>query len=98
MTDVLDALTAGARVLVAGAGVTGRSVLTALAPLEVRAELTDDNAAALRTLAEQGVTVIDADVRGRPRRRLRRGRHQSRVAAELAGAGGRRGRRDSGLG
>ena len=61
MTDVLDALTAGARVLVAGAGVTGRSVLAALAPLEVRAELTDDNAAALRTLAEQGVTVIDAD-------------------------------------
>jgi UDP-N-acetylmuramoylalanine--D-glutamate ligase len=61
VTDVLDALKAGDRVLVAGAGVTGRSVLAALAPLEVRAELTDDDAAALRTLAEQGVTVIEAD-------------------------------------
>ena len=62
MTDMLDALSAGARVLVAGAGVTGRSVLAALAALDVRAELTDDNAAALASLAEQGVTVIEADV------------------------------------
>ena len=85
--------------LVAGAGVTGRSVLAALAPLDVRADdLTDDNPAALRTLAEHGGDVVDADSAAAARRRLRPGRHQSRVAAELAGAGGRRGRRHPGLG
>ncbi len=57
---MLGPLTAGARVLVAGAGVTGRSVLAALARLDVRAELTDDNEEALRTLAGQGVAVVSA--------------------------------------
>ena len=59
MPDVLGPLVAGARVLVVGAGVTGRSVLTALAPLAVRAELTDDNSDALRAPAEAGVRVLD---------------------------------------
>lgn len=57
---MLGPLTAGARVLVAGAGVTGRSVLAALARLDVRAELTDDDEEALRTLAGQGVAVVSA--------------------------------------
>lgn len=60
MPDVLGPLRAGARVLVAGAGVTGRSVLAVLAPLDVRAELTDDNAAALRAAADRGVAVLTA--------------------------------------
>ncbi len=59
MTDVLGPLAAGARVLVAGAGVTGHSVLAALVPLDVRADLTDDNAGLLRDLARTGVSVID---------------------------------------
>ena len=50
-------LTPGARVLVAGAGVTGRSVLTALAGLDVNAELTDDRADALQAQADLGVRV-----------------------------------------
>jgi UDP-N-acetylmuramoylalanine--D-glutamate ligase len=48
-------------VLVAGAGVTGRSVLAALAPLGVRVDLTDDNASVLREWAAEGVPVVDAD-------------------------------------
>jgi UDP-N-acetylmuramoylalanine--D-glutamate ligase len=55
---VLGPLVAGARVLVAGAGVTGRSVLTALAPLGLRVELTDDDASALRDPAARGVRVV----------------------------------------
>ncbi len=53
-------LVAGSRVLVAGAGVTGRSVLTALEPLGLRVEITDDDADALRTLAAGGVRVRPA--------------------------------------
>lgn len=56
---LLSLLTPGAPVLVTGAGVTGRAVLAALAPLDVAATLCDDNAEALRTLAEQGTAVID---------------------------------------
>ena len=48
-------LSAGARVLVAGAGVTGRAVLNALAPLGVELTLCDDDPAALRTFP--GVTT-----------------------------------------
>lgn len=54
-------LSPGARVLVAGAGITGRAILTAVTPLGVLADLTDDNAAALQPLAFEGVRVIDAD-------------------------------------
>ncbi|CAN5878581.1 UDP-N-acetylmuramoyl-L-alanine--D-glutamate ligase [soil metagenome] len=60
MTD-LEPLVAGARVLVVGAGVTGRAVLAALTPLGALADLTDDNPMALEPYAYNGVRVIDAD-------------------------------------
>jgi UDP-N-acetylmuramoylalanine--D-glutamate ligase len=50
----------GAAVLVAGARVTGRAILAALAPLGARATLTDDSPSALTTYAQSGVAVIDA--------------------------------------
>ncbi|HVQ50537.1 MAG TPA: UDP-N-acetylmuramoyl-L-alanine--D-glutamate ligase [Mycobacterium sp.] len=50
----------GAAVLVAGARVTGRAILAALAPLGVRATLTDDSPSMLTTYAQSGVAVIDA--------------------------------------
>ncbi|MCB9441342.1 MAG: UDP-N-acetylmuramoyl-L-alanine--D-glutamate ligase [Mycolicibacterium sp.] len=50
----------GARVLVAGAGMTGRSVLAALEPLGVQAVLTDDRVDALTDAAHGGVEVLDA--------------------------------------
>lgn len=49
----------GRRVLVAGAGVTGRAVLAALTPMGVLVTLTDDSPTALTGLAEQGVAVLD---------------------------------------
>lgn len=55
----LAPLTMGAPVLVTGAGITGRAVLAALAPLGVAATLTDDSPSALTALAQQGVAVID---------------------------------------
>jgi UDP-N-acetylmuramoylalanine--D-glutamate ligase len=58
---VLGPLTAGARVLVAGAGVTGRSVLRVLEPLGVRADLTDDRVSVLQSSAFSGLRVIDAE-------------------------------------
>jgi UDP-N-acetylmuramoylalanine--D-glutamate ligase len=57
----LRPLTAGARVLVVGARVTGRAILSALTPLGVLADLTDDNPSALEPFAYDGVRVIDAD-------------------------------------
>ncbi len=53
-------LAAGARVLVAGAGVTGRAVCRALAPLGVDLTLCDDDPAALRGHA--GVTTLSPAV------------------------------------
>jgi len=53
----LDALAPDAAVLVAGAGVTGRSVLAALAPLDVRPTLCDDDAAALQRHADAGIAT-----------------------------------------
>ncbi|MEB3063628.1 UDP-N-acetylmuramoyl-L-alanine--D-glutamate ligase [[Mycobacterium] zoologicum] len=49
---MLGPLSAGARVLVTGAGVTGRAVCSALAPLGVDLSLCDDNAAALGSFTE----------------------------------------------
>ncbi|MDO3639943.1 UDP-N-acetylmuramoyl-L-alanine--D-glutamate ligase [Mycolicibacterium arseniciresistens] len=49
----------GAAVLVTGAGITGRAVLAALAPLQVTATLCDDNASALAPYAGVGTPVID---------------------------------------
>lgn len=57
---MLGPLTAAARVLVAGAGLTGRSVLAALAPLDVRAELTDDDDATLAQRAAEGIATVPA--------------------------------------
>jgi UDP-N-acetylmuramoylalanine--D-glutamate ligase len=56
--DSLQLLTPGAPVLVAGAGITGRAVLAALAPLGVNPTLCDDNADALAALAVEGVAVV----------------------------------------
>ena len=50
----------GAAVLVAGARVTGRALLAALAPLGARTTLTDDSPSALQTYAQNGVAVIDS--------------------------------------
>ncbi|MCH9666994.1 MAG: UDP-N-acetylmuramoyl-L-alanine--D-glutamate ligase [Actinomycetia bacterium] len=55
----MDLIEPGAAVLVAGAGITGRAVLTALAALGVRGTLTDDNLSALTSYAQQGVAVVD---------------------------------------
>ncbi|MDD7815105.1 UDP-N-acetylmuramoyl-L-alanine--D-glutamate ligase [Mycobacterium sp. CSUR Q5927] len=49
---MLTELEPGARVLVAGAGVTGRAVLGALAPLGLEVTLCDDDPAALRRYTE----------------------------------------------
>ncbi|MGA5464482.1 UDP-N-acetylmuramoyl-L-alanine--D-glutamate ligase [Mycobacterium sp. NPDC050041] len=49
----------GAAVLVTGAGITGRAVLAALAPLGVTATLCDDNASALASYADTGTRVTD---------------------------------------
>jgi UDP-N-acetylmuramoylalanine--D-glutamate ligase len=59
--DVLGPLVPGARVLVVGAGVTGRAVLKVMIPLGAVADLTDDKPMALEPFAYQGVRVIDAD-------------------------------------
>ncbi|MGB3473666.1 MAG: UDP-N-acetylmuramoyl-L-alanine--D-glutamate ligase [Mycobacterium sp.] len=48
----LAPLSAGARVLVAGAGVTGRAILNALAPFGLDVTLCDDNVAALQAHPE----------------------------------------------
>ena len=50
----------GARVLVTGAGVTGRAVLAALEPLGVAAALCDDNVQALQAFADRGVAVVES--------------------------------------
>ncbi|MBS1693643.1 MAG: UDP-N-acetylmuramoyl-L-alanine--D-glutamate ligase [Actinobacteria bacterium] len=49
----------GTRVLVTGAGVTGRAVLAALIPLGADVTLCDDNPAALQPHADAGVPVTD---------------------------------------
>ncbi|OBJ32331.1 UDP-N-acetylmuramoyl-L-alanine--D-glutamate ligase [Mycolicibacter heraklionensis] len=48
----LGALSAGARVLVAGAGITGRAIVKALTPFGLDVTLCDDNAAALGAYSE----------------------------------------------
>ena len=59
MPEVAEILEPGSAVLVTGAGVTGRAILAALAPLGVHATLTDDRPAALAEFARQGVRVLD---------------------------------------
>ena len=59
----LSPLRPGVRVLVAGAGLTGASVLAALAPLGVEMDLTDDRAEARAAAAERaaglGARIVD---------------------------------------
>ena len=57
----MEPLLPGARVLVVGAGVTGKAVLAALTPLGALADLTDDRPMALEPFAFDGVRVLDAD-------------------------------------
>jgi UDP-N-acetylmuramoylalanine--D-glutamate ligase len=56
----IEPLTPGARVLVTGAGVTGRSVIGALTRLDAVATLCDDDPAALQRLADTGVATVDS--------------------------------------
>ncbi|WP_343600368.1 UDP-N-acetylmuramoyl-L-alanine--D-glutamate ligase [Mycobacterium sp.] len=53
-----DPLSPGARVLVAGGGLSGRSVLSALAALGVTATLCDDDPAVRRSYADGGVATL----------------------------------------
>jgi UDP-N-acetylmuramoylalanine--D-glutamate ligase len=50
----------GTPVLVAGGGVTGRSVLAALAPLDVTATLCDDDPATRQQFADAGTATVDS--------------------------------------
>ena len=59
MPEVPEIPEPGSAVLVTGAGITGRAILTALAPLGVHATLTDDRPAALAEYARQGVSVLE---------------------------------------
>lgn len=59
MPEVPELPEPGSAVLVTGAGVTGRAILAALAPLGVNATLTDDRPSALAEYARQGVSVVD---------------------------------------
>jgi UDP-N-acetylmuramoylalanine--D-glutamate ligase len=56
----LDPLAPGAPVLVAGGGVTGRSVLAALDPMDVAATLCDDELAARQQHADVAVATVDS--------------------------------------
>ena len=56
----LEPLSAGAPVLVAGGGVTGRAVLAALAALGTTATLCDDDPATRRQFAESGTPTEDS--------------------------------------
>ena len=54
----LEQLAPGARVLVTGAGITGRAVVAALASWDVEIRVCDDNADALAALAADGVATV----------------------------------------
>ena len=56
----LAPLAAGARILVTGAGITGRAALAALEPFGARVQVCDDDAAALELIAGRGAQTIDA--------------------------------------
>jgi len=57
---LLEPLSATTPVLVAGGGVTGRSVLAALAPLGVTATLCDDDAVTREQFADAGTATVDS--------------------------------------
>ena len=83
-------LSAGAPVLVAGGGVTGRAVLAALGALGATATLCDDDAATRRQFADAGTPTVDSATAVDAHRRLRAGGGQPGFFAD--GAGSRRGR------
>ncbi len=98
MSPTLEPLSAGAPVLVAGGGVTGRAVLAALAALGATATLCDDDPATRRQFAESGTPTEDS---------ASAAAHVADYVlvivspgffTERAGARGRRGRRCPGLG
>src|SRR5438270_2918545 len=60
MTPALEQLSAGAPVLVAGGGVTGRAVLAALDALGAAATLCDDDPATRQQFAEAGTPTSDS--------------------------------------
>ena len=60
MSPTLEPLSAGAPVLVAGGGITGRAVLAALAALGATATLCDDDPATRRQFAESGTPTEDS--------------------------------------
>ena len=62
MATDLSPLAPGARVLVTGARVTGRAVVAALAPWDVRISVWDDDAAAARALGDVHVVMPDEAV------------------------------------
>ena len=59
MVAELSPLAAGARVLVVGAGITGRAVLAALAQFDVTVEVCDDDAEARQAAAAAGAVTLD---------------------------------------
>jgi len=54
----LELLTPGARVLVTGAGITGRAIVSALASWDVEIRVCDDNAEALAAMTAGGVATL----------------------------------------
>ena len=56
--SVHDVLAPGTRLLVTGAGITGRAVLTTIAPMDVRATVCDDNPSALTQFGGAGQARI----------------------------------------
>ncbi len=60
-TPALAPLAPGGRVLVAGAGITGRAVVAALAAWRVEVVVCDDNSAALAALATDGVATLTSE-------------------------------------
>ena len=82
----------GTPVLVAGGGVTGRSVLTALAPLGVTATLCDDDPSTRQQFADAGTATVDSLTAAQRRgdhHRLRAGRDKSGLCAPTASGAGR---------
>ncbi|MFM8599549.1 MAG: UDP-N-acetylmuramoyl-L-alanine--D-glutamate ligase [Mycobacterium sp.] len=62
MTEVtaeLALLAPGSRILVAGAGITGRAVVAALAAFDVAVDVCDDDAAARQAIAASGVATLE---------------------------------------
>lgn len=62
MAAELAPLAPGSRILVTGAGITGRAVVAALASFDVSVRVCDDDAAARQELADRGVATVATSV------------------------------------